>query len=184
MSDTDPTAPLSTTYWVLPGQFLAGDHPGDPNSEFARKRLITLLDGGIRTFLDLTEEDEINEDAKLVPGYWAQLRGLIEERRTDVTYMRIPVTDRGVPSVWMMRRILDVIEKSIADENPVFLHCWAGRGRTGTAVGCFLKRRSLASDNDVIQKIAHLRRLVPTGRETSPHTAEQVRMVKNWKQGA
>ena len=35
----------------------------------------------------------------------------------------------------------------------------------------------------MIQKLARLRRDVPHDRETLPQTAEQIRMVTNWKQG-
>ena len=35
----------------------------------------------------------------------------------------------------------------------------------------------------MIQKLAHLRKDVPNGRETSPHTQEQIRMVTTWKKG-
>jgi hypothetical protein len=36
-------------------------------------------------------------------------------------------------------------------------------------------------DTDVIQKLAQLRKDVPDGRETSPQTKEQIRMVTTWK---
>jgi protein-tyrosine phosphatase len=145
--------------------------------------LSALLEAGIRTFVDLTDEDEINEDAKPVPRYRALLRGLAAEQRTEITYLRVPIEDRGIPSVWTMRFLLDVIDRSMSDENAVFVHCWAGRGRTGTVVGCYLKRHGLADQQEVIQKIAALRRKMPCGTESSPHTLEQVRMVRHWKQG-
>lgn len=182
--EPNPSAPLANTYWVTRGQFLAGEHPGDPDEKIVRSRISALIEAGIRTFVDLTEESEINEDAKPIAGYYAMLRLLAEEARAEITYVRIPVPDRGVPSVWTLRRILDLLDRSLADENPVFVHCWAGRGRTGTVVGCYLKRHGIASDQDVVAKITELRRNLPNGHDSSPHTPEQIRMVKNWKKGA
>lgn len=175
--------PLVGTYWILPERFLAGEYPGENDPELTHKRLRALIARGIRTFVDLTDEGEINEDAKLVPPYRSILRQVSEEESVQTTYANIPIEDRGVPSPWTLRCILDVIDRSLADENPVYVHCWAGRGRTGTVVGCYLKRHGLAEDKDVIQKLAFLRRGAPNGKETSPHTNEQIRMVTNWKKG-
>ena len=176
-----PATPFPGAYWVIPDQLLAGEYPGEVEPELTARRLRALIGGGIRTFVDLTDEDEINEDAKVIPAYRSVLRQVSGEDSVQITYANIPIEDRGVPSPWTMRCILDVIDRSITDENPVYVHCWAGRGRTGTVVGCFLKRHAVASDADVIQRIASLRRSVPTAKETSPHTKEQVRMVTTWK---
>jgi hypothetical protein len=54
---------------------------------------------------------------------------------------------------------------------------------TFRTIGCYLKRHGLADEKDVIQKLAYLRRGTPNGKETSPHTDEQVRTVTNWKKG-
>lgn len=177
------SAPLRGTYWVVPGHLLAGEYPGDVKGEVTERTLRSLVAAGIRTFVDLTDEGEISEDAKEIPAYRSILRQVSEEESVHTTYANIPIEDRCVPSPWTLRCILDVVDRSIADENPVYVHCWAGRGRTGTVVGCYLKRHGMAEDADVIQKLAHLRRDVPNGRETSPHTNEQIRMVKTWKKG-
>jgi protein tyrosine phosphatase len=174
---------LRASYWVLPRQFLAGEYPGDIEPEMTSRKLKALIAGGIRTFVDLTDEGEVSEDAKVIPTYRSILRRVSEQESVDTTYANIPIEDRGVPSPWTLRCILDVIDRSIADENPVYVHCWAGRGRTGTVVGCYLKRHGLAQDTDVIQKLAQLRKDVPEGRETSPQTKEQIRMVTTWKKG-
>ncbi len=179
-----PAVPLRTTYWVVPGKLLAGAYPGDVDTDLATKKLTAFLDVGIRCFINLTEEGEISEYARPVPSYQNCLRTVIEDARLEVTSVRFPIPDRGVPSVWTMRCILDVIDRSLADDNPAFVHCWAGRGRTGTVVGCYLRRHNLASDAGVIPHLAELRHQLPTGRETSPHTPEQIRMVKSWRTGA
>ncbi len=171
------SVPYPNTYWVRPGQFLAGEHPGDLSEDILIARLSALLDAGIRTVLDLTEEREMEP-------YYYFLRDLAEERAVEVTYLRIPIPDRGVPPVGTLRCILDVIDRSVADDNAAFVHCFAGIGRTGTVVGCYLKRHGLATQDDVIKKIVQLRRFMPIGREDSPHTPQQVQMVENWKKGA
>src|SRR5262245_36020686 len=177
----NPLTPLRGSYWVVPGQFLAGEYPGEVEFDKTRRKLRALIAAGIRTFIDLTDEDEVNEDAKVIPAYRSILREVSETDRTEITYANVPIADRGVPSPWTLRCILDVIDRSIEDENPVYVHCWAGRGRTGTVVGCYLKRHGLAQDSDVLQKLAELRRDVPNGKEISPHTKEQIQMVKNWR---
>src|SRR5262245_49952915 len=48
--------PYPNTYWVRPGQFLAGEHPGDLSEDIVMARLSGLLEAGIRTFINLTEE--------------------------------------------------------------------------------------------------------------------------------
>jgi len=177
MSPSTVNIPYAESFWVVPNQFLAGEHPADADESATIVRLSALLDVGIRTFIDLTEEQEM-------AGYHQLLRTVAENRRIDFTLLRIPIPDRGVPWVETLRCILDVIDCSVANANPVFVHCFAGIGRTGTVVGCYLQRHGLATSQDVLAQIAELRRRMPSGREASPHTFEQVRMVENWQEGA
>jgi len=177
MSDPKPAVPYPNTYWIIPGQYLAGEHPGDLNEDLLIARVSALLEAGIRTFVDLTEDHEMD-------GYYGHLRNLAEKRRIEITYLRVPIADQGVPSSWTLRCILDVLDRSIVDGHPAFVHCFAGRGRTGTVVGAYLKRHGLAKQGDVVAKLAQLRRLMPCGRESSPQTPEQIRVVENWKEGA
>src|SRR4051812_19724783 len=148
--EANPPAPLENTYWVVPGKFLAGEYPGDPDEKINRSRLLAVINAGIRTFIDLTEEAEVYGLADPSAGYYTSLRSLAQQGRIEITYFRMPIPDAGVPSVWTLRRILDAIGGSLADENPVFVHCLAGRGRTGTVVGCYLMRHGIALDQDVI----------------------------------
>jgi len=177
MSQSNINVPYSNTYWVVPGLLLAGEHPTELNDDTTKARLSALLDAGIRTFVDLTETKEMK-------SYHHLLRPMADSRRTEIIFRRIPIPDRGVPSVSTLRCILDEIDRSVRDETPAFVHCFAGIGRTGTVIGCYLRRHGLATQGGVVAQISKLRRLMPVGRETSPHTFEQVCMVENWKDGA
>jgi hypothetical protein len=54
-----PATPLPNTYWVVPGQVLAGEYPGAPDRAESRLRLARLIDAGVGCFLDLTQPDEL-----------------------------------------------------------------------------------------------------------------------------
>jgi protein tyrosine/serine phosphatase len=172
------TVPFENSYWVAPGQFLAGEHPIEIEPEVTQARLIALLDAGVRTFVNLTEQRE------KMSGYSQSLRQLAAVRGIQVQVLRIPTPDRAVPMPETLRAILDTIDEAIAHANPVFVHCFAGIGRTGTVVGCYLMRHGRATGDDVIARISELRRHMPGGRETSPHTPEQIQLVRSWKTGS
>src|SRR5207248_901682 len=89
MNNPAALVPFPNSYWTLPNLLLAGEYPGDADHDVAIKRLSALVNAGIRTFVDLTDEGEINEDAKPVPAYRGMLRSLAEDERMDVTYARI-----------------------------------------------------------------------------------------------
>jgi protein tyrosine/serine phosphatase len=170
--------PFANTFWVLPGQFLAGEHPTELDQDVTLERLTALLDVGVRTFVDLTEEQE------KMDGYSQLLRTLASARDMDIAITRVSIPDRSVPSKATMGCILDLIDSSLANKNPVFVHCFAGIGRTGTVVGCHLKRHGKATEENVLAKISELRSLMPGQAEISPHTPEQVELVKKWQAGA
>ena len=87
--------------------------------------------------------------------------------------------DFGIPGIGQMRMILDTIDEAIAAGRTVYVHCYAGVGRTGTVIGCYLVRHG-SSAGDALASLAEWRRGIPTERRISPETEEQRRFVRAW----
>jgi protein-tyrosine phosphatase len=159
-------------YWVAPGQLVAGEYPGDWIRGLARRKLGGLLDAGVRTFIDLTE------DGELTP-YDDWLAKEARARQLDVRYHRHPVRDLDVPTPEGMREILDLIAESIRREAPVYVHCWGGIGRTGTVVCCWLIERG-RSGEQALGDIVLLREGIRKRVIASPEMPGQREFVLAW----
>jgi protein-tyrosine phosphatase len=90
--------------------------------------------------------------------------------------MRAPIQDFGIPTTAQMREALDLLDAAIARGHRVYLHCYAGIGRTGTVVGCYLVRHGLGG-RAALDEIAALRGGLGPEARPSPITPEQRRMV-------
>jgi ADP-ribosylglycohydrolase len=161
--------PLANCYWVLPGQLLAGEHPGGATQESTRSRLARLLQAGIGCFLDLTQEGEVTP-----------YQGELPE---GVQYLRRPITDHALPrKPAQMTKILECLQQALAAGRPVYLHCRAGIGRTGVVAGCLLVERGLGGEEAVLE----LNRLWQQSARSAqwpsiPETPEQVEYVRRWR---
>lgn len=170
------SVPIPNSYWVRPGQLLAGEYPGSMTRADAMERVQKLLNAGVTSFVDLTEEGEL-------PAYDGLLPELTEQQ---VRYRRLPILDHGVPeSPAHMVKILDVIDSELAAGRCVYVHCRAGIGRTGTTVGCHLIRSGLGND-DALDRLQTLWQ--QCGRAlrwaTIPETSEQVDFVRLWRESS
>lgn len=157
-------APTGESYWVAPGELLAGKYPGTTDL-VGPSRLEALLAAGVTLFLDLTEAHELDPYAFLLDG--------------EVRHVRMPIPDMGVTTHEQMRRTLDLIDRERARRGTTYVHCWGGAGRTGTVVGCWLVRHGLDGEA-ALARIATLRADTPALWLDSPQTAEQRAMVRAW----
>lgn len=167
-----PPVPIPNSYWVLPGRLLAGEYPGSTSRGEAMERVRMLLDAGIDSFVDLTEEGEL-------PAYESLLPGLTEQH---VGYRRLPIVDHSIPeSHAHMARIVDAIEAELGAGRRVYVHCHAGIGRTGMAMGCYLIRSGLPND-EALSRLQVLWRQCGRSQRwpTVPETREQIQFVRGW----
>lgn len=172
--------PFPRSYWVQEPDFLAGYTPASLDTHKMISRLQALLDCGIRSFINLQEPDEKDYDGLLFAPYHIHLKELANSQNLQVLYHNIPIKDRDIPSVTQMRLILDTINSSLASKLPVYVHCWGGKGRTGTVVGCWLVEQGLCDGPGALQQINHLRRSDPKKHDPSPETQAQIDFVLNW----
>ena len=169
-ADSLPT-PFPESYWVLPGQFLAGEYPGARRAGQPSPRLTALLEAGITRFIDLTREGEL-------PDYGDALRDE-SYRFHPVLRRRSSIGDFGLPGYTQMKNILDEIDQALATGEKVYLHCQAGIGRTGTVVGCYLARHGYPG-RAALLRLNELRHRLPFPFP-SPETEAQRQFVLDWQ---
>lgn len=164
-----PPGPIPDSYWVLPGQLAAGEYPATASGSTTREKLGRLLDAGIRTFIDLTEDSELR-------SYTSDLSEVASARGLTVLHFRMPIRDLGVPSTTHLRDILALIDRCAAEAPAVYVHCWGGIGRTGTVIGCWLARNGCVGQA-ALDRIAELRANTPDAWRASPETSAQQALV-------
>jgi len=147
---------------IDPGRLIAGRHPCAWDPEDAEAEVRPLLGQGVTLFLDLTEDGELEPYARHLPP--------------RVRHMRMPIRDFSVPTPESLTSTLDEIDSELASGGLVYVHCWAGCGRTGVVVGCWLVRHGTAPD-------AALARIAETRGLGCPQTLEQRLMILDWQPG-
>ncbi len=168
--------PIPESYWVISGQFLAGQYPGSLRGTEAatRQRLTAFLNAGFDTFFDLTHEDELSP-------YLSLLTEVAKDYQREIHYQRFSIGDRGLPTPEQMTGILDALDTGLSGDRIIYLHCQGGIGRTGTTVGCFLVRHGLAGKT-ALRRLNELYRVAKQSSifPTSPETEEQIKFILNW----
>ena len=109
------TYPVSSYERVVSPSLVRGSRIEKGNQKAGYKK---LFDQGIRSIVDLTLEKV--DDPKAVAG-------------AGLKFLNIPITDNTAPKIEQMKDFLDFVAK----QPPCYVHCEAGKGRTGVAVACY-----------------------------------------------
>jgi len=102
--------------WIEPNILAASGIPLD------QKDLRALHSQGIRAMLSLTEHSLLTFK-EITPALLAEL---------DMAYAHVPIPDQHPPTFEQAAQILRLIEAMRQQQRPLFVHCHAGVGRTGT----------------------------------------------------
>lgn len=166
--------PILESYWVIPGQFLAGEYPGRYAENMTEQRIDAFLQAGFTAFIDLTSSGELPEYAKI-------LKEQARHYQVDVSHQRFSISDFGLPTPEKMTEILDTLDSALNNGEKVYLHCWGGIGRTGTVVGCYLVRQGYSGEK-ALALLADCWQTVPKSllNPRSPETDAQRAFILNW----
>ncbi len=175
-------APMDRSYWVIPGQLLAGAYPGALDPEEREYKLKGLLSSGIQLVINLMEANEKDRSGRLFSPYKEKLTQFAMEKKHTIFVEHYPIQDLGIPEKSFLARILDRIDLSLAENKPVYVHCWGGHGRTGTVIGCHLIRHGLSNRDSVLSEIEELRFQGRQMYGNSPETRAQIQMVQEWNE--
>jgi protein-tyrosine phosphatase len=131
---------------------------------------------GVNRIVDLTETGEADVD------YPIHISNEASSLKMQVTYNRFPIPDWCTPSQEKMVEILDMLDIALSESKMIYLHCYGGKGRTGTVVGCYLVRHGTPG-TQALNMIQTLRKDIPGNIEKSPETEAQRKMVMEWTKG-
>lgn len=156
--------PMADTYRVA-GRFLAGEYPGATDAVSSASRIRAIEARGVTHFVDLTHPDDGLEpyEALLAAG---------------VRRLARPIVDFGTVSSVAMTELLDEVDAVRAAGGSLYVHCRGGIGRTGTVVGCWLRRHGL-DDGDIVERLARLRAGARSADRSSPETEAQRALVES-----
>ncbi len=147
---------------IEPGRIIAGRHPCAWGPENAPAEVHALARAGVTLFLDLTQDGELEPYAHLVSP--------------PARYLRRSIRDFSTPGAEQLVETLDEIDSELGFGGLVYVHCWAGCGRTGVVVGSWLVRHGVPP-NDALARIAEAR------GPGCPQTLEQRLVVLGWSAG-
>lgn len=173
--------PFRRSYWAIPGKLLAGVYPGDLDPGTMATKLASLLDAGVTLVVNLMEADELDHSGQPFVGYQSQLEKLAGEAGLSARFVRFAIPDMSIPTPDLMARILAEIRVEIDRGGTVYVHCWGGKGRTATVVGCFLVEAGVTDGDGALSLIRDLTAHAKDAFWPTPQTEEQCAFVRHWR---
>ncbi len=173
--------PYPNSYWLEPDRILCGEYPKEIDDMEDDEAMDALLESGARVFIDLTSEGELKP-------YDVIARSRAEKLGIDpdtLQFHRFPVPDGSVPeSTEDMQRIVDTVKAANKDELIAYIHCWGGRGRTGTVAGCLLSEITGHTGEDAMSDLqVRWQGCAKSERGPCPESDAQRNFILNWKPG-
>ena len=143
--------------WVLKDELAGSQGPASLHD------LFFLHSQGVRAVIRM-EEQTIAADS---------------ENEFGLVDMFEPVPDFTPPELEQIQRMIEFIDQQTGDQKPVVVSCYAGIGRTGTVLACYLVHRG----EEPTEAITRLRQLRP-GSVQTPEQEAAVHQYAEWAKSA
>lgn len=114
--------------WIHGGAFPAQKQIFKYLREQGVDRIVTLTVERVKTGRNINHQPE---DFYL--AQWTD-SDLEESDLEQFEFMHVPIVDMGFPTPENASKLLEIAKQSISEKKTVYFHCWAGRGRTCTAI--------------------------------------------------
>eukprot|EP01113_Clastostelium_recurvatum_P047110 TRINITY_DN8346_c1_g2_i1.p1 TRINITY_DN8346_c1_g2~~TRINITY_DN8346_c1_g2_i1.p1 ORF type:complete len:196 (-),score=33.58 TRINITY_DN8346_c1_g2_i1:197-784(-) len=132
--------PHESSNWVVPGRILVGESPRS-NDAKASGLLSSLIQAGVRCFVCLQTQKEIDRAGHYLDEAKEIHAALALPSALPITFIHFPIDD-GYPSddERALSRLADTLVAKVMDDpsHIVYIHCLAGRGRTGILAAILL----------------------------------------------
>lgn len=153
-------------------QLFGGQHPSSLDKKGRAILFDEFIQLGITASICLLEAHELQR--------FFSYKDKFLEKTPNAQWLHYPIVDMSIPSPELMTQILDRIDTLVAANEKIYVHCLGGHGRTGTVIGCWLKRQGY-HNQEIYLKLAQWRVKTLFGTTASPQRAEQIFMINHWQ---
>jgi hypothetical protein len=124
--------------WLIPGHVLLGANPTKGRGSNL-ERVMAVCDGGCGTFVSLQAElPPMDSNLPFPAGaesYSLDVRACADRAQ----FMHFPIEDlRPASNIEYLAEIVAELGKRVRQGDSLYIHCFAGRGRTGLVAACLL----------------------------------------------
>lgn len=172
-----PELPFFRSYRVRKG-LIAGAYPGSAQRIEAEAKLEALANAGVTLVVCLMEEHERDRSGDPFVDYMPLLAKYGDRVGRQIRQIRYPIVDGGTTTPENMRRVVRTIDEEIKRGGIVYVHCWGGRGRTGSVICCWLIAQGLVPDA-ALAELQHLVAQKPVFQPT-PENQEQIEFIRGY----
>ena len=160
-------------WWVEPDRLLAGEYPSSTDPARAAQKRRVLIEAGVDTIVDLTEDGEMSS-----PYYDLLREEAAKSGRNVPRHIRYPIPDTHIVDDQDYDRILAEIQRAISAGGVVYVHCWGGKGRTCTVIGCWLIDNDRLDYDRTLKRMQDLRRGTKKACHHVPDTRAQHNVLR------
>lgn len=174
--------------WLIPGYVMVGANPTKGRGS-ATSRVIQLCDGGCATFVSLQEEMPPADAPNFPPHLETYADDVIAVSTSTPAFVHMPIEDlRPAPSMAWLVDSVDELASRVHSGECLYVHCFAGRGRTGLVACCLLGALYNGVDaEEALERVSAYYKLrasfVANARASdgmSPETAPQRQQVRDY----